>query len=77
MAFDVARHLDALEAELRRFESSTPRVGREAFLQDQRRRLAAAIPDEATREAYEQAVPEEHVWLGLERYWTRRDEAAA
>ena len=77
MAFDVERHLDDLEAELARFETLDAGVGREPFLRDQRRRLAAAIPDADTREAYEQAVPEQHVWLGLERYWTRRDEAAA
>jgi glyoxylase-like metal-dependent hydrolase (beta-lactamase superfamily II) len=74
MAFDVDRHLHQLDAELARFETLDAGVGRHAFLQDQRRRLAAAVPDEETREAYEQAVPEEHVWLGLERYWTRRDE---
>jgi glyoxylase-like metal-dependent hydrolase (beta-lactamase superfamily II) len=77
MAFDVDRHLDALEAELARFEALDASVGREAFLRDLRRRLAAEIPDEDTRDAYEHAVPEEHVWLGLERYWTQRDQAAA
>src|SRR5262249_31967947 len=77
MAFDVERHLDALEAEIARFEALDAGIGREAFLHDLRRRLAGEVRDADPRDAYEHAVPEEHVWLGLERYWTRRDEAAA
>jgi glyoxylase-like metal-dependent hydrolase (beta-lactamase superfamily II) len=70
---DVERHLDELDAELARLDGLDASLGREPFLEDQRRRLAGRVDDE-TREAYGLAVPEEHVWLGLERYWTRREE---
>jgi glyoxylase-like metal-dependent hydrolase (beta-lactamase superfamily II) len=47
---------------------------REAF----RRGVAAAtdeVADEAVALRYRQAVPPEQLWLGLERYWRKRDEA--
>jgi glyoxylase-like metal-dependent hydrolase (beta-lactamase superfamily II) len=73
---DVDRHLDALDAELQRFERLDAGVGHQTFLEDQRRRLRADVDEPELLVDYEYAVPEEHVWLGLERYWKRRDEAA-
>ncbi len=39
-----------------------------------RAEVAQGASDPDTAAAYEQAVPLEHQWLGLDRYWSRRDE---
>jgi glyoxylase-like metal-dependent hydrolase (beta-lactamase superfamily II) len=39
-----------------------------------RARVAAATDDEALRAAYGSALPSEHVYQGLERYWRKRAE---
>jgi glyoxylase-like metal-dependent hydrolase (beta-lactamase superfamily II) len=44
-----------------------------AFEQHIRDEVAAGTPDSATAAAYEQAVPPEQQWLGLDRYWRKRD----
>jgi glyoxylase-like metal-dependent hydrolase (beta-lactamase superfamily II) len=40
-------------------------------------RVAAATDDEALRAAYARALPPEHIYLGLERYWRKRAEREA
>jgi hypothetical protein len=42
-----------------------------------RERVAAATGDEALRAAYARALPPEHIYLGLERYWRKRAEREA
>jgi len=42
-----------------------------------RQRVAAATDDEALRTAYARALPPEHIYFGLERYWRKRAERDA
>jgi hypothetical protein len=44
-----------------------------AFEQHIRDEVAAGTPDPDTAAAYEQAVPPEQQWLGLDRYWRKRE----
>ena len=64
-------HLDQVRAELERLAERAREGDREAFL--------AALEDEIEecaapedRDRVRLAVPPEHVWLGLERYWAKR-----
>ncbi|MDX6669200.1 MAG: hypothetical protein QOK04_2580 [Solirubrobacteraceae bacterium] len=47
-----------------------------AFEQHIRDEVAAGTPDHATAASYAQAVPPQQQWLGLDRYWRKRDERA-
>jgi len=67
-----AEHLDALEEEMARVaEAARPR-DREAFLGELEPRVDAEGEDVAER--IRSAMPPEQVWLGLERYWRKRQE---
>jgi glyoxylase-like metal-dependent hydrolase (beta-lactamase superfamily II) len=75
---DVDRHLDAMRENLRRHEEVSGQDDRELFA----RHLAAEIEDaaagdEGVKERYVQAAPPDQLWLGLERYWTKRREREA
>ena len=52
---------------------------REAFVASVREQIRAAVQgiDASAAEAYEQAAPADQLWAGLERYWRKREEAAA
>jgi glyoxylase-like metal-dependent hydrolase (beta-lactamase superfamily II) len=69
---DPPRHLDAVEAELMRVaESSRPR-DRDRFLDDLDRRIGAEAPELSAR--VRSAMPPEQTWLGLDRYWSKRED---
>ena len=70
---DVDRHLDAMRQRLRNHAGVAAGGDREAFARHLAGEIAGA-GDEATRERYEQAAPPDQLWLGLERYWTKRRE---
>jgi glyoxylase-like metal-dependent hydrolase (beta-lactamase superfamily II) len=68
---DPAPHIATVRAELERLAQLARGGDREAFLAA----LEADIDDRAAaddRDHYRLAVPPEHVWLGLERYWAKR-----
>jgi glyoxylase-like metal-dependent hydrolase (beta-lactamase superfamily II) len=74
-AGDPLEHLDAAERELRTLGESARVSERDEFLAG----LEARI-DEQPGEAAERirsAMPPDQVWLGLERYWRKRDERAS
>ena len=71
---DPGEHLDAARRELRRLAESARGGDREKFLHGLESRI-----DRHPREAAERigsAMPTDHVWLGLERYWRKRGERA-
>jgi glyoxylase-like metal-dependent hydrolase (beta-lactamase superfamily II) len=74
VAADPGRQLDAVREALQRNAALARRGDREAFLAAIEREIdAVADPETAVR--MRQAWPPDHQWLGLERYWRKKDEA--
>jgi glyoxylase-like metal-dependent hydrolase (beta-lactamase superfamily II) len=75
---DVERHLDAMREHLRRHAEATEAGDADAFARflgdeiDQ-----AAGGDQGLHDRYTQAAPPDQLWLGLERYWSKRREREA
>ncbi len=67
---DVGPHLDAMRASLHELTGLVARHGYEAFAAGLRERIEAQAGDLAPQ--VEQAVPIEHVYLGLRRYLDKR-----
>ena len=68
---DPQSHLDRMRAELRRWAAHARELDREAFIAALEAEVArAAEPDDHHR--IRLAVPYEHIWLGLRRYWEKR-----
>jgi glyoxylase-like metal-dependent hydrolase (beta-lactamase superfamily II) len=67
---DVCPHLDAMRASLHELTGLVARHGYEAFAAGLRERIEAQAGDLAPQ--VEQAVPIEHVYLGLRRYLDKR-----
>ena len=64
-------HIAEVRAELERLAELARDGDREAFLESLEAEIEeSADPDDADR--YRLAVPAEHVWLGMERYWKKR-----
>jgi glyoxylase-like metal-dependent hydrolase (beta-lactamase superfamily II) len=73
VASDPGRQLDAVREALQRNAALARRGDREAFLAAIEREIdAVADPETALR--MRQAWPPDHQWLGLERYWRKKDE---
>lgn len=70
---DVERHLDAMRERLRDHAAVASAGDADAFAGHLAGEVGTA-GDEATRERYTQAAPPDQLWLGLERYWTKRRE---
>jgi len=68
---DVQPHLAALRTELQRLDADDGSAGHDAFIGAVREQRAAA-GDADVVAAYEQAAAAEQMWLGLERFWSRR-----
>ena len=67
---DVERHLDAMRTHLREHAEISSHGDREEF--------ARHLADEtAGEERLTQAAPPDQLWLGLERYWSKRREREA
>jgi glyoxylase-like metal-dependent hydrolase (beta-lactamase superfamily II) len=73
---DVERHLDAMRDHLRLHAEITASGDREEFAKHLSDEVDAA-GDDAVSERYRQAAPPDQLWLGLERYWTKRREREA
>jgi glyoxylase-like metal-dependent hydrolase (beta-lactamase superfamily II) len=73
-ATDVDRHLDAVIASLHALAERVAQTDLETFVAGHVQWLAEQT-DEETAAAYTQAVPPDHVWLGLDR-WRSRTQAA-
>jgi len=72
---DVERHLKVLRETMRSWAERVAHGMDEAtFVAAARADVLASDPDEV--EAYDRAAPYWHCFLGLERYWRRRTEAA-
>jgi glyoxylase-like metal-dependent hydrolase (beta-lactamase superfamily II) len=72
---DVERHLEALRATSHAWaERVAHGMDEPTFVAAARADVAASDPDEA--DAYDRAAPYWHCYLGLERYWRKRREAA-
>jgi glyoxylase-like metal-dependent hydrolase (beta-lactamase superfamily II) len=69
------QHLAKAEEELGRVAESSRGRDRDAFLDDLEARIDSGSPELAER--IRSAMPPEQVWLGLERYWRKRDEKRA
>jgi glyoxylase-like metal-dependent hydrolase (beta-lactamase superfamily II) len=67
---DPGAHLDRFEAELDRLAGLARDGDRESFVAAYQAEIDAEDDDVAAR--MREAVPPEHVWLGLERYWRKR-----
>jgi glyoxylase-like metal-dependent hydrolase (beta-lactamase superfamily II) len=73
---DVERHLDGLRTTMHEWgERVAHGMDEPTFVAAARADVAAAEPGEV--EAYDRAAPYWHCYLGLERYWRKRAEAAA
>ena len=73
---DVASHLDRLRCALRDEAALARELDMDAFIGCIRKRIEAAT-DPATADSFLQAAPPDHLWLGLDRYWSRRVSSAA
>jgi glyoxylase-like metal-dependent hydrolase (beta-lactamase superfamily II) len=71
---DVERHLADLRRALRAQADDARAVDLDTFVERHRARLAAEAGEE-TAEMYVQAAPPEHLWLGLDRYWSKLSSA--
>ncbi len=71
---DVGAQLDAVRASIREL-AALARGGDAATVVASVRERVARTGDAYLRRAYAAAVPPEHIWLGLERYWRKRDAA--
>jgi glyoxylase-like metal-dependent hydrolase (beta-lactamase superfamily II) len=69
---DVAAQLDRLRESLRH-SAELARRGRASFLEAVEAEIDA-YADSETAERVRQAAPAEQQWLGLERYWSRRED---
>ena len=74
-AEDVGAQLERLRESLRR-SAELARRGRASFLEAVETELDAHA-DPETAERARQAAPPEQQWLGLERYWSRREDGSA
>jgi hypothetical protein len=73
---DVERHLDAMRGHLRLHAEISSKGDRDEFA----RHLAAEVEaagDDDVSQRYTEAAPPDQLWLGLERYWTKRREREA
>jgi glyoxylase-like metal-dependent hydrolase (beta-lactamase superfamily II) len=69
---EPASHLDRMRRELRRWAGRARELDRGAFLAALEEEIErGAAPED--RDRFRLAVPPDHVWLGLRRYWERRD----
>ncbi len=68
---DPSRHLAEAEEELLRIAEASRAGDREAFLRDLEARIDSETPELAERTR--SAMPPEQTWLGLERYWRKRE----
>ncbi|HEX7292620.1 MAG TPA: MBL fold metallo-hydrolase [Conexibacter sp.] len=74
---DVDGQLEATRAALREAAQLVRGADLETVVAAIRERVAGATDDEALRAAYARALPPEHIYLGLERYWRKRAEREA
>jgi glyoxylase-like metal-dependent hydrolase (beta-lactamase superfamily II) len=70
-AADPPAHLEAAERELARLAEAARPGDRAAFMAGLEERIADRPRDQAER--IRSAMPPEQVWLGLERYWRKRE----
>jgi glyoxylase-like metal-dependent hydrolase (beta-lactamase superfamily II) len=72
---EPAPHIELVRRRLRELAGRARELDGEAFEASLREEIAAAT-DPETAAAALQAVPPEQQWLGFDRYWRKRDEAA-
>ncbi len=70
---DPGAQLGLMREALQRNSERARTLDREAFFVEIAAELEASASDEAAQR-FRQAVPPEHLWLGLERYWRKREE---
>jgi hypothetical protein len=73
---DVDRHLDAMRAHLREHAEISSHGDSDEFARHLAEEVEAAGDDEVS-ERLTQAAPPDQLWLGLERYWTKKREREA
>jgi glyoxylase-like metal-dependent hydrolase (beta-lactamase superfamily II) len=73
---DPGRQLEAVSEALQRNAALAQRGDREAFLTEVEGEIDS-IADPETAVRMRQAWPPDHQWLGLERYWRKREEREA
>jgi glyoxylase-like metal-dependent hydrolase (beta-lactamase superfamily II) len=73
---DVTSQLDRVRAALEEWGEVARRGDSESF-QDAVERERREAVDHETADRYERAVPQDQMWLGLERYWRKRPDATA
>ena len=71
---DVAEHLERLRDALVHWGELARTTDREGYADALRAAYRSAL-DEQGAASFGQAMPVDQQWLGLDRYWTRRDEA--
>ena len=72
---EVGEQLERARARLREASERVRTGDRERFLRALDAELDARL-DEAAAERFRQAAPPEQLWLGLERYWRKRERGA-
>ena len=73
----VGDHLEALHGQLDDQAREARDRSRENFVAGLRAEIRAAVRDGETADTYEQAVPADQAYQGLERYWRKRAEREA
>jgi glyoxylase-like metal-dependent hydrolase (beta-lactamase superfamily II) len=74
---DVQRHLAEMRDRLAARATLAKTLDEAGFIEAIEAEVRESASDEATAQAYLQAAIPEHLYLGLERYWRKRDEAGA
>ena len=73
----VDGHIQALRDQLELQAQWARNRTREDYIEGMRAQIGAAVSDVAAAERYEQAVPPDQAYQGLERYWRKRIEREA
>jgi glyoxylase-like metal-dependent hydrolase (beta-lactamase superfamily II) len=72
---DAGEHLDRMREALRYSTEAARRLDRDGYVADMSERIRAEAGVEVAERVF-QVAPPEQLWLGLERYWRKREELA-
>jgi glyoxylase-like metal-dependent hydrolase (beta-lactamase superfamily II) len=71
---DVDEHIGQLRARLAMWAELAKAADRERFIEVMEAEVRASLDNEDTAQSYFQAAPPDQMYLGLERYWSKRAE---
>ena len=74
---NVAEHVDQMRGRLAAWGEVAKTADLERFVQVAEAEVRASTPDEETAQCYFQAAPPDQLYLGLDRYWSKKAEREA